>query len=205
MTLIINSFDFWFKIWNTILLNICFGWIYSVTLQTNTVVNVSNSAIPILHSIARAISTTASLITMFLLDAWPFKRKIVNSVRIACIILILFIVTVEYFIMNNLYYNIDLFKSYNGTFELDSESRVVNIKNIYLGSWMNIVLFVAKPILVEIAIRIKKKVCFYNSYNHNNVIRQDSTDGERLTAVHKCPKLKSHKQYEKEAMQIDVQ
>ena len=140
--LITNTFDFWFKIYNTLLLYVAaYIRYYNATNTDNTDNN---------HAAEEAvidISVTCATILLFLLDAIPIKT---NFKRIAIVV---FIITMSYgaivIYFSGIDYKWNPFKSFKYT--------QISFKSIMLTSYLNIILFVGKPVFTDAMRYLRKK------------------------------------------------
>ena len=173
--LIQNSFDFWFKMWNLIIWEVCFIWININHMRSVT------------ELITTVLLTFMLHLCIFLIDAVPVKYNIKRKLLVILACILSGLIIMVYFTYQNVYF--DPFKSYN--FEFTN----ISIKDSFLGSYCNISLFVAKPLINDTCrwFQIMRLRCSAKCNGKNNDVKNTNTVGrdiERFVSLYKRSKVK---------------
>ena len=165
--LIIQTFDFWYKVYNLIL------WIVS-----------SYFAIPWFrintgYYIISSLAVICGFGLSFVLDGISIEIKYKNFYIIVTVLWGMYAVIMVYFYIDdtNNYWN--PFKQHNFHY-----SRI-NFKNVFISSQFNLCLFMLKPIFSQINGKIKKCLC--NIRKKKNVTKDDKLFVERSYNLYKRP------------------
>ena len=132
INIIADTFNFFFKVWNLFLWLISFVWI------------ALNASRRLEDTIISAFVVCLTFLLLFLLDAMPLKHKLKRKIVIAFVLLYVPLAIWQYFYYNDIFYN--PFESYN------FQHTRISIKSVFLASYSNILLFIAKPVLREITL-----------------------------------------------------
>ena len=172
--IICHTFDFWFKSWNLMLWAINFMWI-------NTV-NTDRYAVDLILTMTMLMFTAC---LTFLLDAVPIVYRIKRIFIIVATVLLFMIILSAYFTYDDILYN--PFEAYKFKY------TEISLKSTFLGSYSNILLFVAKPLFGDIFRWIAAN---YKCKDHKTQDEGDKTRDiaigdtyERLFTVYKRPKV----------------
>ena len=168
--LICNTFDFWFKIWNTVIHVICFIWI-----------NIQTSSRPLLDLIVLATPFVITAVCFAMADSVPLKYKIKKFILSTWTFMYSFNMIRVYFSYQDVYYN--PFEKYNFKYSQ------VSLKSMFMGSYVNIILFVSKPLVADAYYLLLAKCTGHSNSNSNNA-DNSGTQHERLLTIHKRPKVK---------------
>ena len=175
--LIGNTFDFWYKVSNSI--------IFLVALWTMMEYFRKYSAIEFACQTTANIGALLVNICLFLLDAVPVS---INIKRMAIIVYVIFAV----------YESIEVYFFYQ-EFEwnpFDSKYTQISFKSLLLSSYGNLIVFVAKPIFGDMVRYLKKNIkgkskLSIASYKNPNIPPHDCQDDyQRCSTVYKRPYLK---------------
>ena len=186
MKLVVNTFDFWFKLYSTVLL-IGSGLIRSYATRKEVEMSYwdRNDALAA-QLLWQGVIIIISIV-LFLLDATPVSIKCQRFVTIGFVVYCCFEVTVVYF------YGIDY--QWN---PFDWEYTQISFKGISLSSLTNLMLFVAKPLVSDMMRYLRNNMCGRSSKddfncNSDNPItstKQSEYTFKRCRAVYKRPSLK---------------
>ena len=175
--LVTHSFDFWFKTWNSFIFECSYIWL-----------NLCNDDRLAIDLILNILSRIGLYCCYFLIDAIPTHYNIKRFLlSVGCLIWIPYMIF-SYFTYDNLYIN--PFERYN------FEQTRMNVKDLFLGSNANIILFIAKPILGDVArwfwVKFKKRTSQTSNSNTANTVntRQKNKDIERLLTLYKRSNVK---------------
>ena len=174
--LIIERFDFWFKMYNVILFLTSWHWIIYISEYRK-----DHNAPGGIHSALTCLVSFSVFFWSFVLDGIAVSAKIkkiaILTLSIYCVVTII----VGYFTYYDVFW--DPFESF------DFKHTRINFKNIYLSSSFNLVLFVMKPIINDVVRCFRRKIGGKNkSINQNDGrgINGQNSD-ERCTTVFKRP------------------
>ena len=170
-----NSFDFWFKMWNLIIWEVCFIWI---SIHRN------RSSFDLITIVS---GTFILYISIFLVDAIPAEYNIKRKVLTLFVFIFSGMIMMTFFRYENVYFN--PFASYN--FELTN----ISVKDSLLGAYWNILLFVAKPLITDTCrwLLVVWLRCTSKCYTKNRDVKNTnaSVKGiERFVSLYKRSKVK---------------
>lgn len=168
--IVLNTFEFWFKVWNAAIWAVSIIWINIVTTDRYVV-----------DIIATILSVFTVATFLALVDAIPLsyktKRIILGIGSCMCCVAIVG----AYFSYEDVYYN--PFEEYN------FQHSQISLKSMFLGSYINIALFTVKPLLADgCRWMLAKCNCGVNITRPG--ANGNSQKYERLLTVHKRPKVK---------------
>ena len=123
-----NSFDFWFKMWNYVTWQLSFIWL-----------NIHNGEQDYTTLIINFLCILTSFVTIFSIDAIPMRYHVKKKCLGILVLLFSFNIIFGYLTYTDIYFN--PFAKYN------FEKTRISVKDLHLGAWSNILLFVAKPLL----------------------------------------------------------
>ena len=167
-----KTFDFWFKMWNLMIWDICYGWIYFETTDRR-----------ISELIGTILTVSAVVLAFSLMDAIPLKYKLNKIIVGAALCFYLGFFVRAYFIAQDVYYN--PFGKYN------IKHTRISLKSTFLGAYINIALFVGKPVLIDISKWFVGKICKYRVTGKNATnVNKIAIEYERLFSIYKRPKVK---------------
>ena len=203
--LIFHTFDFWFKIWNLLLWQISFAWINFQTTNRS-----------ILDLIMTMVSVMIGFTVTFLVDAIPLKYRLkrIGTAIVAFVCLIGLILT--YFTYDNLFVNpfaeqsgnINDNNSDNSNGDYSFQHSKISVKSVFLGAYSNLIIFICKPILGDLAKWLQNKWKYNCSCYATDEYDIDDMDSpavrrlttlsetqalERLVSIYKQPRLKWNK------------
>ena len=168
VSLLLQTFDFWYKMYNM-----------SIAIVSTLFLDYYVSWI----SFAAANTTMVSYAIMsFLLDAVYISqvKKWILISFMACAVLS--IVVYVYFAVENVHY-------WN---PFDSEHTQMNLKSIAISSWMNLLLFVLKPMIITICRWCRYVIQHKKCARTNSIHRADGKLTQRSYLFHKRPIIKWH-------------
>ena len=169
-----NTFDFWFKMWNLLMWNICCIWIYFETTNDDRQVS---------ELIAPLITVSGAVINFSLMDAMPLKYKLKKIIVAAAVCFYFGFFIRSYFFVEDVYYN--PFGKYN------FKHTQISLKSTFLGAYLNIALFVGKPVLTDISKWCVGKLCKCIVVETNtSASKETQVQHERLFSIYKRPKVK---------------
>ena len=188
--MIINTFDFWFKIYNTMVL---FGslWIRSYyddegRYSSNKLNSFNQSEIA--SEIIIQITIIGIVIGLFLLDSINLSNNVKRFSIIICIACIIFHAIYLYFFEQDYEWNPFKF-----------QFTKISFKSVLLSSYVNLILFISKPICSDIIrwLRKRKRTCCKpNTNNTYNAVAMDNINTnqcikmlQRSSTVYKRPYL----------------
>ena len=179
--IIYNSFDFWFKIWNLIIWEFSYMWI-----------NIKSENRIAIDWILGMLSAVVSFLTIFTIDALPVDYKIKRKALFSIALIFLYLIIVRYFTYDELY--IHPLGSYS------PKHTRINVKSLFLGSYANIVLFVAKPVLGDVGrwllrkyLQYTQNIRFQSDNDNDNDNDNDKQQVERFVSLYKRSKVKWNK------------
>ena len=195
--LISNTFDFWFKIYNTITLFVAI-WIRGSTddasplsVQAGTTTQLQKTIL--VYEICHQIATISTALLFFIIDALPI------AIKIKRIGIVLFISWMCYNCARTYFYFEDF--QWN-PFGNDFEYSEISFKSMILSSYINLVIFTGKPILSDVIRWLRKQMmntCDKESNekmsdkdNKRNSIN-DIANVSRCGTVYKRPLIKWNK------------
>ena len=170
-----NTFDFWFKMWNLLAWQVSFAWINFSTTNRSAV-----------DLIATMFTVALVFPTLFLLDAVPSKYKRKRAILVSFAMFFGVAIISAYFSYEDVYYN--PLKAYN------IQQATISLKGIFLGSYVNMLLFIAKPALGDIGrwtLKQYTKACGYDKnlqgVNKKGVKKHKF---EHLVSIYSRPQIK---------------
>ena len=173
------SFDFWFKIWNLIIWELSFMWI-KINLEDHFAIDL----------FAEMLGTGIIFLVIFTIDGLPLDYNIKRKNLFVIAIVILMFITFGYFMYDDIYIN--PLGSYN------FQHTRMSVKSLHLGAYINVGLFVAKPILGDSArwlliryLRWTKSIRIPLQNDNDN--QNKSTRVERFVSLYKRSKVKWEK------------
>ena len=179
--IVINTFDFWFKLWNLVLWEI--GYVWLAMHRTST-----NKDGTILGYIVGMCIVWVIFCVLFLFDAIPMKRNIKRTITFIIVVLNTYAVVYIYFIYDDVYYNPFEVFHFNHT--------KISMKSLLLNSYGNLILFIAKPIFGDIyrlCLDRSASVKFISGATHHckdkDKGKGKTTNLEKLTSVYKRSKI----------------
>ena len=122
-----NSFDFWFKMWNLLIWEISFAWI-----------NIATDNRVVIDLILSMIAIFVLSFVIFCIDGVPMGYYVKRNALLVFVLFYSALIIVLYFTYENVYVN--PLEKYN------FEHTRVSVKDLFLGSLANVLLFVGKPI-----------------------------------------------------------
>ena len=186
--IVMNTFDFWFKLWNSILGEICYMWL-SLYMRHDGGSNATSKDRYMFGNIVDICAILVAFCILFLFDAIPIKRNIKRTITFIAVLLNTCAGIWIYFKYDDVHY--DPFDKYNFDYTR------ISIKSLLLGSYGNMILFIAKPIFGDIY-----RFCLNNyksksgsglrAHDHDRDIHNDkkkTMNLEKLMFVHKRPKI----------------
>ena len=166
-SMVVNTFDFWFKCYSLILWVISYVWINYATTNRNLVT-----------LIVDVIAISITSMNVFFIDAWPAVTY--NIKRFLVTLFSLFIavaMTVAYFFYGDVKF--DPFDKYN--FQYTN----IRLKDVLLSSFGNILLFTLKPLLMDATKWLYSRCCKRNKHSQTA-----NDDTQRLFTIRKRPKMR---------------
>ena len=155
-SVILNSFDFWFKTFNNVIATVCLSIIRIHRHKLGNYGNINQT----MYITISAIFESTPIFIIFLLDATLISHHIKTRRACTCFgaLLILYTCTMDFFTLNE---NIDQFNWNPFTLfgKEISEYTNVNFKNLYVSSSTNLILFLMKPLFGVVARKIRKSIC----------------------------------------------
>ena len=177
---IIQTFDFWYKMFNLI------AWIISGYFVSASVANFTW-----VHTIS-SLTVVCVYILLFVLDATCISNRWKNMFIVSVVSYGIFVSLDAYFLVDDKNFNWNPFKQYNFKYSQ------INFKSTFISSQLNLCLFILKPIFAQINVKIRN--CIQNSNNINtgkiarknqqNSIRKSTKDGllvQRSYILYKRP------------------
>ena len=135
--IICKTFDFWFKVWNLFL------WLNDNTISSSEDGHIADF-------IFKKIVVLILFGTLFCLDAIPIKYHFKRMLLIIYLCRFIPYVITQYFVYDDI--------SYNPLQKYNFKHTSISIKGVYLGSYVNLVVFVAKPVVVDLIKWLKQKL-----------------------------------------------
>ena len=177
LKIVLHTFEFWFKLWNLVLWSMSFIWINTMTTD---------------RYVSDLVFTTTCLILgamcFLLLDALPISYQFKRMLIILAIFAGIVGSIGAYFNYSDVLCN--PFKKYH------FKHTQISLKGIFVGSYFNIILFVAKPLFGDIKDMLKPFVKMIKyKYKNDTGVRTNNKRchdhiNERLVCVYKRPKIR---------------
>ena len=205
--LILNTFDFWFKVYNLFTLILAM-WVHAnntdpVGIEVEASLGVLKSVSAVLYY----VSSIMVILILFVLDALPLSMKIKRVFIVAFVVSVSQLLIVIYFNYPDFEWN-PLGNSNNDKFKYTQ----ISFKSLMLSSWFNLMIFISKPIFSDVMrflIRTKSKFSKCNSIkicrnqNDSDTTTKGSHDTNlsdalnentyRCGTIHKRPWVKCNK------------
>ena len=186
--LITNTFDFWFKVYNTIILFVGI-WVHSYYIYKGTENDILRYKDVFASQIMFDIAFAVAVIELFLLDALAVSLKL-KRIGIGSFIALCLISAVNtYFFEQDFEWNPFNFKYSN-----------ISFKSIILSSYINLIIFAGKPIFSDIWRYLRRhKNCNISKesrrntlshINHDQATPKTRFDYQKCRTVHKRPYLR---------------
>ena len=150
ISLIIQTFDFWYKMFTMI------GWVIS-----GYFINVGFSSNGIYH-LTSLFTVICVYGLLFVLDATSIKNKYKNMVIVAVVLRTVYLSVYAYFYVDGTNSNWNPFKQYN------FQHSQINFKSIFVSSQLNLSLFVLKPIFSQINRKIRRYIYTGTIFSRND-------------------------------------
>ena len=163
----LDTFDFWYKMYNIIIMLITQYWCDAYQI---------NYVSPIQHYWVFWINTLTIFLVGFVVDSHHVSMKAKRYYIVVLIFVSIILIIRFYFTIDNVYWN--PFEKYS------FKHTNIDIKGTYLSSYINLVLFVAKPLLRDIIVFVRNKVYSLNNGNIRDINIQ------RCYMIHKRPYLR---------------
>ena len=149
--LILETFDFWFKIYNLIIYAISFCILYENTY-------------PLWYRIGTVISMTLLITTFSIVDGIMFHHSVkhLKQILIVCVCIVwTYVITYVYFAVDSVY--ITIFPQFDQT--------DIDVKALYMSSYFNITLFTFKTVASPLFRYLRRKCCNggIGAYNANKL------------------------------------
>ena len=182
--LIFETFDFWFKVYNVLILVWSFTVLKSDSNSTAIITPQLGQAYHIFYDSLWVINAMIISLALFIVDALPIssktKRISIGLTGIYCFGEVVY----AYF-----YYQDYTWNPFN------FEYSVISFKSIYLSSGSNISLFVLKPVLSDVIRIVKKRISDSTRGNkksgiNNSIDINDKNNYERCSSIYKRPYIK---------------
>ena len=183
MKIILDTFDFWFKMWNMVLWLISLIWI-NIEASPHSDDNVIGL---VTSEILLTIGTALGCCLVFFIDAIPMGYQLKNYMSISGATLIFAQMISGYLRYKDVRYN-----PFNESFD---QFTTISLKSIHLGAYFNIGLFTLKPILSYVLRKMYNKI--YSRQPKSIIKSNESKRGhyDRLITVYKRPKIQWQTKY----------
>ena len=183
--LVTNTFDFWFKIYNMILLYGS-GWIrlYGIANDNDDDAPDDNTYVFVIL-IFYHFGTALVLICAFLMDALPVNIKLKRAA----------LITVSVFGIIDAHYTYFYAQDYQWN-PFNSRYSQISFKSIVLSSWVNVIIFLTKPLWSDTTRYIRKTLCSKDGTYASSTIATDHDKGKKYQKCHtvyKRPYVEWHK------------
>ena len=164
--LITSTFDFWFKVYNTIMF---IGAIWVRSYETNRGVNdnpIWNDKFEFGAQVMMQIGVVLAIIVLILIDAIPLSIHIKRAAIGLYAIVLIYDVAILYFLRPDFEWN-----------PFNSKYTQISFKSIIISSEMNIILFMVKPVLSDTIRHLKRCISVkIDSIYLRLCSKSDSTD-----------------------------
>ena len=174
--LVTNTFDFWFKIYNIILLFLSM-WIRASNDKSAQLAqfNVNNGA-EVFATVISQIALFIIAVTLFLIDSLDLSIKLKRICICVCVICLVYNTINIYFFSNDYQWN--PFGNH------DFDHTLISFKSILLSSYINLIIFIAKPVGSDTMRYFKSKLRHARGFCHCCVCCQaDSDDNNNSSRV----------------------
>ena len=184
ITLITNTFDFWFKVYNLIIFLLA-SWIRSYGIRHEEENSIFRGEIAFAGRVVWHICYTTILIVTFVLDAVPASAKFKRTGAIILIVVSSIDAIRIYFV--GLDYELNPFDKYQFIYSK------ISFKAIMISSLINLILFMAKPIVSDLINCLRKNDHDATSKTSVVTMLTHQAEYQRCSTLYKRPYLKWYK------------